>query len=338
MKFYTGRHKGREGAFSLNNKQHQEAVKQAVKPRFHGQKRLNSKTSPMYPDSAEREYKRVVNSYMKILNDTLKDNLPEIMQAYRNYQRNDSRYDDLLNLEGKVQDVFQKMAERIESKVARFDLNRLIRKVSHITKNTALRGWLKSVKQTLGIDLLSEYYSDSFYEDTVKRWTDENVLRITSIPNEALGEMKEIILNGFRKGDSVTKISKEIQEHFNVTRDHARFIARDQVSSLNASITRLQQKDAGCNYYRWSDSHDSRVRDCHHALNGKVFSWDDPPEMWYNTKSRGKVYTGRRCHPGEDIACRCIAIPAYDIETLDVPIKETAKQKGMSDYGINGKN
>ena len=172
---------------------------------------------------------------------------------------------------------------------------------------------------------MDDYYSGDFYEEALRRWVDENVQKIKSIPNDTLGSMREIILDGFRKGRTVTDISKEIQKEYSVTRRKAQALARDQVSTLNAKISKMQQEDAGCTKYRWSSSKDSRVRDCHRALDGKIFRWDDPPEMWYETKA-GRVYTGRHCHPGEDYCCRCVAIPVFDLDTVDVPMQK-AKER-----------
>jgi SPP1 gp7 family putative phage head morphogenesis protein len=103
-----------------------------------------------------------------------------------------------------------------------------------------------------------------------------------------------------------------------VEKDRALFIARDQTSKLNADLTKQQQADAGVEEYVWDSSGDSRVRPCHAALNGKTFNWNDPPEMWYETK-KGRVNTGRRCHPGEDYQCRCVALPKFNLETLNLP-------------------
>ena len=169
---------------------------------------------------------------------------------------------------------------------------------------------------------MDDYYNGDFYEEALRRWVDENISKIKSIPNETLGSMRKIILDGFKKGRTITDISKAIQKEYGVTRRKAQALARDQVGSLNAQLSKLQQKDAGCTKYRWSSSKDSRVRDCHRALDGKIFDWDDPPEMWYETKS-GRVYTGRRCNPGEDRLCRCIAIPIFNYDTVDVPMRKS---------------
>lgn len=311
----------------MNNTKHQEMVKKAVKGKFYGYQAIKSKHIPLYPDSAEREFKRVTNGYMRLLNKTLAEHLPVLMKAYQKERRGDSRFDDLRDLEGDVRQEFQKIAEELEQKLAAYGLDDLVAKISKMTRNTSLREWKRVVHDTLGIDLLNDYYSADFYEEALRRWVDENVLKIKSIPNETLGEMQKIVLDGYKRGATITDMTKSIQEQYRLSKRKAQLLARDQVSSLNSQISKMQQQDAGCTKYRWSDSRDSRVRDCHRSLNGKVFSWDEPPEMWYETKSRGRVYTGRHCHPGEDIGCRCVAIPVFDINTVDVPMKDTIQSK-----------
>ncbi len=52
--------------------------------------------------------------------------------------------------------------------------------------------------------------------------------------------------------------------------------------------------------YVWRTRHDPKVRSTHRENDGRIFSWDDPPE------------TG---HPGADHNCRCEAIPYRPGET-----------------------
>lgn len=304
----------------MTNQQHQLAVQEAVKGKFKGKKVIKSRSVPHYPESAEREFKRVANGYIRLLKKCLMEELPGIMDEYRREQRSDSRFDASLKLAEKVKNALIKVARELEQKLAKYKLNELVRKVAKLTKVNSLNEWKRICEDTLGIDLLDDYYNGDFYEDALRRWVDENIQKIKSIPNDTLGSMQKIILDGFREGKTITAIQKEIQKEYSVTRRKAQLLARDQIATLNAQLSKLQQEDAGCSKYKWSSSKDSRVRDCHRALDGKIFSWDDPPEMWYETKS-GRVYTGRHCHPGEDIACRCVAIPVFDIDTVDVPIK-----------------
>ena len=304
----------------MNNIQHQEMVKRAVRGKFRGSQPLKCKTVPQYPKTAEREFRRITGSYMKLLNEELKKKLPAMMAEYQKERHGDSRFDDSQDLDAKLRLLLQDVATALEKRIAEYGLDQKVEQIAKMAKNVSIREWKRAVKDTLGIDLLDDYYKGEFFEETIRRWIAENVLLIKSIPSETLGNMREIILGSYLKGSSIRDIQKAIQETYNVSKRKAQLLARDQVATLNAQLTKAQQTDAGCKKYRWSDSRDGRVRDCHKALNGKVFSWDNPPEMWYETK-QGRVYTGRRCHPGEDYCCRCVAIPVFDPESIDVPMK-----------------
>ena len=304
----------------MNNIQHQEMVKRAVRGKFRGSQPLKCKTVPQYPKTAEREFRRITGSYMKLLNEELKKKLPAMMAEYQKERHGDSRFDDSQDLDAKLRLLLQDVATALEKRIAEYGLDQKVEQIAKMAKNVSIREWKRAVKDTLGIDLLDDYYKGEFFEEAIRRWIAENVLLIKSIPSETLGNMREIILGSYLKGSSIRDIQKAIQETYNVSKRKAQLLARDQVATLNAQLTKAQQTDAGCRKYRWSDSRDGRVRDCHKALNGKVFSWDNPPEMWYETK-QGRVYTGRRCHPGEDYCCRCVAIPVFDPESIDVPMK-----------------
>ena len=306
----------------MNNIHHQEMVKEAVRPKFYGHKAIKSKTVPLYPKSAEREFQRIAGAYMKLLNEELKKKLPAMMAEYKRERHGDSRFDDSRDLDSKLRRLLQEVADALEQRIATFGLDEKVKKIAELAKGNSLREWKKAVKDTLGIDLLDDYYKGEIYEEAIRRWISENILKIKSLPTETLGNMRQIILDSYMKGKSIRDIQKDIQEEYNVSKRYAQLLARDQIATLNAQITKLQQQDAGCRKYKWSTSHDSRVRDCHRSLNGKTFSWDDPPEMWYETKS-GRVYTGRHCHPGEDYCCRCVAIPVFDLDTVNVPMKQT---------------
>lgn len=214
----------------------------------------------------------------------------------------------------------------LEQKLASFGLLAFIEKIAEMLRKNSVREWKRIIRQTLGVDITDEYYSKEMYEYIIKRWISENVSMIKSIPNQTLDDMRQIMLDGFMNGRSIKDIQRSIQSQYDVTKSKAAMLARDQISTLNAQLSQMQQKDAGCKKYKWSSSRDSRVRDCHRELDGKIFSWDDPPEMWYNTKSKGRVMTGRRCHPGEDFCCRCVAIPIFEKNTLNIPF--TPKSKG----------
>ncbi len=92
-------------------------------------------------------------------------------------------------------------------------------------------------------------------------------------------------------------LAAQLAERGDVSEERAELIARDQTLTLNGQITEERQTSAGVERYTWSTSLDERVRDEHAALEGQEFSWDEPPAVG---------------HPGEDVLCRCVAIPVVE--------------------------
>ena len=197
----------------MTNQQHQLAVQEAVKGKFKGKKVIKSRSVPHYPESAEREFKRVTNGYIRLLKKCLMEELPGIMDEYRREQRSDSRFDASLKLAEKVKNALIKVARELEQKLAKYKLNELVRKVAKLTKVNSLNEWKRVCEDTLGIDLLDDYYNGDFYEDALRRWVDENIQKIKSIPNDTLGSMQKIILDGFREGKTNNAIQKKFRRN-----------------------------------------------------------------------------------------------------------------------------
>lgn len=141
----------------------------------------------------------------------------------------------------------------------------------------------------------------------VSTFVSENASLISTLPTEAIADIEQMIFREGRRGASPQEIRSKILEQFKTTEARATLIARDQVAKFNGRLSELRQKQTGITRYTWQTSEDGRVRDDHERLNGKVFDWDDPPI----TVSSGKR-AGERNHPGQDIQCRCQAIPVVE--------------------------
>jgi SPP1 gp7 family putative phage head morphogenesis protein len=124
-------------------------------------------------------------------------------------------------------------------------------------------------------------------------------------------QIGDILRRAQSDGSRWENIAPEIQGRLGVGKSRAKLIARDQTNKFNASAQQTTQRDAGITKYRWSTSKDSAVRgrpggvyakskENHWALEGKVFSWNEPPII---------PGTSERAHPGERIQCRCVAVP-----------------------------
>lgn len=271
--------------------------------------RINSRYKPLYPMSAERDCIRAANAYMNIYKQVVKEFTPAIILACNRQYQKEFRTDAL---GADLGSLFDKMKKEFEKRTKGFGLWDMLFGVAKKARNTIRREWKKAVSATLGKEVPPEYYTDEFYDDMLKTWVDENVNKITSLPGESMVEMRNAIYSGFAEGKSVEQIAEEIMRKYNTTASYARCIARDQISTLNYQVTRYQQESVGVKKYRWECLNDSRVRESHRAFNGKAFWWDDPPEMWHTNSAGQKIYEGRRCHPGQDYMCRCIAVPVFE--------------------------
>jgi len=294
-----------------------QAVQKQVKPKFYGNDTLRSKVITHYPENLAAEHETIARQYMALMHRTLKEYLPEIRRGI-DADRAGRRLDDSFTVSRMIRQVMDRARADFERKAAHFGLERKIATLAAQTRKFSVSEWKRVVHRTLGVNIMDDYYMGEFYRDTLRQWTTSNIDLIKTLPGETMTRMENIIQGGYLRGASNTEMGRLIQEAYGVDKDHALFIARDQTSKLNAELTKQQQADAGVEEYVWDSSGDSRVRPCHAALNGQTINWNDPPEMWYETKG-GRVYTGRRCHPGEDYQCRCVALPKFNIETLSLP-------------------
>lgn len=132
------------------------------------------------------------------------------------------------------------------------------------------------------------------------RWADDNARLIDGLTQSTLDQVAVIIEDAVREGRSTREVAGEIRDRFGVAERRAKTIARDQIGSLNADITRDRQTDLGITHYTWQTAEDERVRPEHRALDGKIRRWDDPHPI--------------EGHPGQAINCRCVALPVFSDE------------------------
>lgn len=297
-------------------------IRSRLKQQNGGKKEIAVRYQSKYPDSAQREYIRLVDQYMAVEKQVILRYMPELKkilwedQQYNtdasgnDKKRKTRRFAILEGILSQLKELFERMLKEMESTFGLFGLKKMLESVAALNHKLTVREWKKTVNRTLGLNLLDDYYSGSFYQDILETWVSDNVDLIRTIPHESLRKMKEIVYQAYMDGKPTTYIVKEIQRQYGRDKRHARLIARDQVAKLNAAITQRQQTDAGIRRYRWSDSRDERVRDSHKKLNGRIFRWDDPPE----------TDAGRRCHPGQDYQCRCCALAIFDLDNIDLPV------------------
>jgi len=271
----------------------------------------------------EREYVRTVNAYNELLHKTLREHLPSLRVAIGSYAgrlRGDAVYYSYGgDSTGDIIDAtFAVMQAIFESRAQAFGVERRILGLAHQARQISINSWRNLVRNTLGINIVQDYYMGEFFRSMMNQWVTNNVGLITSAPQSTLAELHNIITAGFQSNLSNHDLSRQIQKTYNAGIKKSQFWARDQIAKLNADMQQQQQADAGVQEYVWSTSGDERVREDHKHFDGKRFHWSKPPMNYYDTKSKGQVNTAPY-HPGKAYRCRCVALPVFDIATLSLP-------------------
>ncbi len=206
------------------------------------------------------------------------------------------------------EDSYKQMARQLVATVDKINLN-----IDEATKNINFDDTLEKIysdinkqfKKTVTdkIGLSINFTADQIrilsqeYTNNLKLYITEFTQKETLILRQ---KAEDIVLSGTRAKD----FTKIIEERFAVSTKKAKFLAKQEISLLTSKYKQVKYESVGVSKYKWSISN-VRTRPDHRALNGKIFSFDDPPIS--NTS------TGARNNPGEDFGCNCQAIPIIEV-------------------------
>lgn len=162
------------------------------------------------------------------------------------------------------------------------------------------KDFLQAVKSVTVAPKLSQHT-----EEAIAQAYDKNLeLFVRNFTEENTAKLRQLVRESAFAGGRAESLSDIIQKNFKVTKNKAKFLARQETSLLLSKFHEQRYKDVGISKYRWSTSHDQRVRHDHKELDGKTCYFDLPPIVDRST--------GKRANPGEDYNCRCIAIPIWE--------------------------
>jgi SPP1 gp7 family putative phage head morphogenesis protein len=126
-----------------------------------------------------------------------------------------------------------------------------------------------------------------------------NVGLITSIPEQYFDRLTELVfenVEGAQRWETLASTLKEsVSWAANLADYRVNLIARDQTAKMASAFNEARSASVGITQYTWQTAGDERVRETHAANDGQLFAFDDPPDETGN--------------PGNDINCRCVALP-----------------------------
>lgn len=130
---------------------------------------------------------------------------------------------------------------------------------------------------------------------------------IKLIPQQYLQEVGGAVARSISSGNGMKDLIPFLDVKYGQNIRHARNVAHDQTRKAFTNISTARLKAAGVKKFEWRHSHGGRhPRKLHEELNGKVFSYDDPPYI-------GDMY-GQPVHglPSTLPNCRCFAKPVLN--------------------------
>ena len=133
---------------------------------------------------------------------------------------------------------------------------------------------------------------------TTQALIEANAHLIKTIPQRYFDEVREIVTRGVSMGRDLNYISEELGKRYKLTRERARFIARDQADKASMAIQITRDQELGIEEGVWMHVPGKKSsRPTHEAMNGKRF---DLRVGLYDAA------VGRYVLPAELPNCRCI--------------------------------
>lgn len=154
-------------------------------------------------------------------------------------------------------------------------------------------------------------------ETIAREWQNNLKLYIKDWTKKEIVELRKNMQQSVFAGNRYETAVKTIEKSYDVSLNKAKFLARQETGLLMAKFKEVRYKDVGVKKYKWTcvaGTAAHPVRPEHKALDGKIFSWDNPRELDKQglPKPGGAHKPGENKNPGEDYNCRCYAKPIVE--------------------------
>ena len=117
----------------MNDEFRKQALQKQVEGKFKGKQTLPSRVKPIYPDGAEREFRRVAWAYLRLVNEVVKKHMPSIRKAAAAERERNRRQDDAGDLMLAIQKAFRAMNDELERKASSFGLYKKLESLANLT-------------------------------------------------------------------------------------------------------------------------------------------------------------------------------------------------------------
>ena len=157
-------------------------------------------------------------------------------------------------------------------------------------------------------------------------WQNNMKLWVQKFTEEQIVDLRKMVQANVYAGNRMEALHAPIEKmllgidaNWGKVESKAKFLARQETNLLMARYKQEKCEDAGVPRYKWATVKmpyqpspkapykAGEVRYSHAILEGKVFSWSDPPVTTAPNQPQ------RRNNPGADFGCRCFCVPVLEI-------------------------
>ncbi|TCJ96155.1 SPP1 gp7 family putative phage head morphogenesis protein [Volucribacter psittacicida] len=256
-------------------------------------------------ESIGNEYGKVIKATIKLLH---RDLMQGIDRIYITYAQDNDSSDQKGNGISQLKILFNKLLRKYTPIFSFLAKNATERMINRVLKNSSstLKLSLRDISQDLAIK--TDFMTEKLNSIT-KAVTIESVSLIKTIPSQYLNEVQSIVMNSITTGKGFHDLKKSLDRYYGKNARKAELVALDQTRKAYRNIQAEKLKKLGVRKFKWLHTGGSNEpRKLHMDLNGKVFSFDNPPYI-------GEMY-GEKVYglPGQLPNCRCSMKPVIDFE------------------------
>jgi SPP1 gp7 family putative phage head morphogenesis protein len=157
--------------------------------------------------------------------------------------------------------------------------------------------WAANVLTATGVQLDTILGAGDVAEP-VEAFLQRNVALVRSVSDEARSRISDIVFRNYQKRTPIAEVARDMREAVDMGRRRAIRIAADQTTKLSAALDTERMVQAGIEKWQWVHSGKLHAREEHLERDGKVYSFDDPPEDM----------------PGELPFCGCRKLGVLDLD------------------------
>ena len=224
---------------------------------------------------------------------------------------------------GDLIDKLQEYSEKLQSWA-----ERTANKMIYSLESQDLNQWKQHSERMSA--LMKQQLSQADIRRIMRRYMDDNVRLIKSLPLNAAQRVHELVMGNLTTGRRPASVAKEIMKTGQVTQSRANLIARTETGRATTGLIMARAESIGLDFYIWYStggfSGDGRTRKAHRHMNGVICKWDDVPNpeaLFPDPKA--KPYGNYL--PGATFNCRCFAAPLIRLSDSVWPAKVHIKGK-----------